>query len=221
MKAESSNTQTSPGKLATTLIVTALCSQLPYIGILAAFFAFFMSEGGPMNTIPQPLSASDVVVLSILWIVPFAILSIGPVFLSLYFNRNLRGFKNGLLTSITLIGCFVITWHIYILKQPYPVSASIAVAFLLIVNGKIRNKSDFMGLALAILIGFILSLGIVPMVEQTSLLFTNIPMLSLWIWLSAVFFPELFSRRTDWRGALVYILVMVIATSIIYFVYPH
>ena len=41
-----------------------------------------------------------------------------------------------------------------------------------------------------------------------------------WVWLSAVFFPELLSRRTDWRGALMYILLMVIATGIIYFVAP-
>ena len=43
----------------------------------------------------------------------------------------------------------------------------------------------------------------------------------LYIWLSAVFFPVLLSRQTNWRGLLIWISIMLIFTIVIFMVYSN
>jgi len=78
-----------------------------------------------------------------------------------------------------------------------------------------------MGIGLAILIGLGLSAGLAILVmispgnDQETAGFLPFFLPFLWTWLSAVFFPESLSHRTDRRGLLIWIAVMLIFTIVI------
>jgi hypothetical protein len=218
MKTQSSNTQISLGKLAITLLVTALCSQLPFVAVFPAMLAMLTRGGGIMGVGPPPDSA-----IALAWffgssIIAIALLCAGPVFLSLFFNQSWSNLKNGIFVSIVLAICGGISLYVeshYRLNGiSFAATGSVVIALLLVFNGKIKNNLDFLLLILAILIGLVISWQIsLNFYRSPSMI--EIPMSFLEIWLSAVFFPELFSRRTDWRGALMYILLIVVFTTII------
>jgi hypothetical protein len=214
MKTESSNTQTSLGKLATTLIVTALCSQFPMIGFI--FFAAFDlsgSMGGDQDG---------------LFLIPaLAFLLIGPSLMGLYLERDKHGLFSGFLGLISMVavifaGYFLNLLDIKIINYLFlGLSAGFGIAVILLVGKIVKLRREIIGLGLGIAFGIAISVGLTMIINANRLYDYLYSLPFLWVWLSTVFFPELFSRRTDWRGALVYILLMVIATSIIYFVYPH
>ena len=223
---ETSNSQISPGKLAITLLVTAVCSQLPFVAGIAALIADLSRIGGIMGVGPQPDS-----LIALVWffgssLIAIVLLCAGPVFLSLFFNWNWNSLKSGIFVSIVLIICGEISWHMedqYSLNGiSYEITGSVVIALLLFFIRKIRNKLDFLQLVFAILIGLFISWQISLCFHQNPSIsiIAVIPLPFLWTWLSAVFFPELFSRRTDWRGALIYILITVDFTTIILTIPP-
>jgi hypothetical protein len=223
-------------RMTLTLFITALCSQSLLAAIIPIIFAFLALNGGVMEE-GNP-SISGFLVSSI---VALIVLSAGPILLSLYFNWNRNGLKNGILASIILAVCGGIGYYLegilipfdspsqnYLSGISFVVSASITIIFLLILNGKIKNNVDYTGLILGTVIGF----GIWIIFKERFLTDPSFTFINgffingstyapfVWIWLSAVFFPELFSRRMDWRGVIVYIFMMVVFTIIILKFYP-
>jgi hypothetical protein len=83
-----------------------------------------------------------------------------------------------------------------------------AIAICLLVNNRIKGWTDLGGLELGLLIG--IGLRISNLYSSSSLVYSP-------IWLSAVFFPELFSRRAGWHVALLGFLLWVglIALSVL------
>jgi hypothetical protein len=219
MKTESSNAQISPGKLATILIVTALCSQALPVGV----FLFLGSAFG--NSVAVYLS-------------PFFILG-GPFLLGLYLKPGWRSVGIGLLGLLGEAGGFVLFWLVlqlitslspitpesfssnFIGGLDFVLPAAVGIVVILLVAGRMESAQEIMGIGLATLIGLGLSAGLVILVmvspgnDQETAAFLPFFLPFLWTWLSAVFFPEFLSHRTDRRGLLIWTAVMLIFTIVI------
>ena len=96
------------------------------------------------------------------------------------------------------------------------------IVIMLLVAGKLRSDQERMGIGLAIVIWIGMSIGLaaVPAIgasnrEGSSVEYLSLYLPFLWIWLNAVFFPELLSRRTDWRGIFIWIAIMLTFTFLI------
>ncbi len=217
MKTESSNTQTSLGKLTTTLIVTALCSQALPVGV------FFFLLGGMGGN-----SGGDIA----LYLSPFFILG-GPFLLGLYLKPGWRSIGIGLLGLLGEVGGFLLFWVVLSPVTPgswfsnfggcldFALPAAGGIVVILLVAGRMESTQEIMGIGLAIFIGLGLSAGLAILVinstgnDQNTAAFLPFFLPFLWTWLSAVFFPESLSHRTDRRGLLIWIAVMLIFTIVI------
>ncbi len=91
--------------------------------------------------------------------------------------------------------------------------------------GKIKSTREWIGLGVGVVVGVVMCIGLATgigishignTVESVRFYFPF-----LYIWLSAVFFPVLLSRRTDWRGLLIWIAIMLIFTIVIFMVNPN
>jgi len=215
MKTESSNTQTSLGKLTLTLFVTAVCSQFPMIGYIfltSFFFSGFMGRDPGIN--------------GLFWIPALAFLLLGPLLLGLYLERDKHGLSSGFLGLIAMLAMILTGYFLGLLDTKIinylflDLSAGFGIVVILLFGKIMKLPREIIGLGLGIAVGIAISVGFTVIFNVDRLFDFLFSLPFLWVWLSAVFFPELLSRRTDWRGALMYILLMVIATGIIYFVAP-
>ena len=234
MKAESSNTQISLGKLATTLIVTALCSQALPSGLFMLLGASVANAigGGPQNDIWEYLGL--ILILG------------GPFLLGLYLKPGWRSIGIGLLGLLGEAGGFVLFWLVlqlitslspittteslssnFVEGLDFVLPAAGGIVVILWVAGRMESTQEIMGIGLAILIGLGLSAGLVILVmisqgiDQGTAWILPFFLAFLWTWLSAVFFPEFLSHRTDRRGLLICIAVMLIFTVVIFMVNPN
>jgi hypothetical protein len=207
-------------KLTITFLVTTFCSQLVIAGLYVVFVAMW-GTGDFMDGTPQPKSPPQIALLFVLWVIAFTVLGAGPILLSEYFKPGWRSFWNGVLSFVGMTVCFCVGWSIKnvllpdLAFVPYEISAGIAITVLLVMGGKVKSRSDIIGLILAIVLGLALAAGFRWIKQDLYLISMNLAAPFLWIWLSAVFFPNLLNRRTDWRGGLVYILMMIIATWVL------
>ena len=215
----------SVSKLTITLLIAAVCSQLPFAGMIPMGMALF-AVGDFMNAgPPETKSPGELIFLYGLWFVALIILAAGPVFLGLYFKPGWHGFRNGTLAFVAMAGGLLVGWLLRDLLQAanlvylsYGVSASLLITTLLVLSGKIRSKRDLAGLVAAIIVGLALSFRF-GLISGRSLWSWSFSAPFLWIWLSSVFFPDLFSNRAGWRAGVVYISTMIISTSIIFLAY--
>ena len=203
------------------LLGTALCSQaLPaglYLLVGAAVANAF--GGGPQNDVRENLGL--VLILG------------NTLLLGLYVRPDWRGIGISLLGLLGEVGGFLF-------PGPFPLSPNFiseglsyvplgigGIVIMQWVAGKIKSTRELIGMVLAILIGISMSIGLAVMIAKTPALNANylkgggveslhffLPI--LWTWLSAVFFPEFLSRRTDWRGLLIWVAAMLIFTIVIF-----
>ena len=232
IKIESSNAQIPPGKLAVTLLVTALCSQLLPFGSLLFVAAAVANAigGGPQNDV---------------WIyLGLVLIPAGPLLLGLYLKPGWRGIGIGLLGLLGTFGGYLLDDLAEQLTTPFTLitaqslsSKSIGlstipfaaggVMVILLVAGKVKDLREFAGVAIAIFFSILMSIGLANMIaiipafdasyrEGGGAESLPIFLSFLWLWLSAVFFPELLSRRTDWRGLFIWIAAILIFTIVIF-----
>ena len=225
MKTESSNTQTSLGKLAITLLVTALCSQALPVGLLMLVGATVANAigGGPQNDVWENLGL---------------ILILGStLLLGLYLRPGWRGICIGLLGLIDVVCGFLFELGMpsgtiveslpdnsipYLIHEGlsyiFPVVAGIVA--ILWFAGKIKSTQEWIGLGVGVVVGVVMCIGLATGVGISHLgntvEYVRFHLPFLYIWLSAVFFPELLSRRTDWLGLLIWIAIMLIFTIVIF-----
>ena len=109
------------------------------------------------------------------------------------------------------------------LSYVFPVVGGIVA--ILWFAGKIKSTREWIGLGVGVVVGVVMCIGLATgigishignTVESVRFYFPF-----LYIWLSAVFFPVLLSRRTDWRGLLIWIAIMLIFTIVIFMVNPN
>lgn len=138
----------------------------------------------------------------------------------LYFKPNWRGIFSGICTFAFMLGLvYRVDYYVnlthanaVVWDDNLPLFLTILFAapitILLVASGKVKTRTDFAGLGLGLIIGGLLSFGIMATnllsgVEQALVAIPG-------LWLSAVFFPELLSGRTDWRGILVWLATMAV-----------
>ncbi|MGC1378707.1 MAG: hypothetical protein WA821_20920 [Anaerolineales bacterium] len=132
-------------------------------------------------------------------VLAFLLLSTSFLALSLCQGRGRRQIIAGVLGTVTFIVGVVISEamaHSGLFNDLTPaweISLAIAIAVCLLTSGGIKGWSGLVGLVLGLIIGT--GLRTTNLFSQSSLAFSS-------IWLSAVFFPEVFSRRAGWRTVL-------------------
>ena len=237
METESSNTQTSLGKLAITLLVTALCSQALPIGLLLLVGTGVANAigGGPQNDVWENLGL---------------ILTLGStLLLGLYLRPGWRGIGIGLLGLIGEVCGFL--FELLVIKLlpetlfsitiyeslpadsiPYLIYQGLSYVFPIVVGivailwfaGKIKSTQEWIGVGVGVVVSVVICIGLATGIGISHIGNTVESMFYfpfLYIWLSAVFFPVLLSRRTDWRGLLIWIAIMLIFTIVIFMVNPN
>jgi len=85
------------------------------------------------------------------------------------------------------------------------VSAGISITALLFVTRRVSAWSRLLGL----IFGLIVGVGIYTIGNPQNS--TNVAFGFPWIWLSAVFFPDLFNRRVGWQGIVVWLAFMILS----------
>jgi hypothetical protein len=188
------------------LVLAFLGSLLSMAGkvivILASSFLDPANSGS--GNFFQPIFGYDPATGILTVIVAFLLFLAGCLTLSLYPKRERRQWSAGFLAAIVL----TIRYFAYD-KRPFPLlefdptgknalfllglSIGIAIMVCLLVSGRIKGWLGLTGLGIGLGIGIALS-----MTKITGFYNFNFSPL----WLSAVFFPELLSRRLDWQAAL-------------------
>ena len=208
----------SLSKLTTTLLVTALCSQLPFVAAFPATFALLTRGGGIMGVGPEPDST-----IALVWffgssIIAIALLVLGPSLLGRYLERDKHGLSSGFLGLIPMLavivaGYFLDLLNIALIRYLFlDLSAGFGIVVILLVGKIVKLPREIIGLGLGIAVGIAITVGF-TVIFNADYFF---PLPFLWVWLSAVFFPEFLSRRTDWRGLMIWVAVMLIFTIVIF-----
>ena len=225
MKAKSSNTQISLGKLATTLIVTALCSQALPVGLNLLISAGIenMGYGGPSAIAQSNFDG----------LLALALILAGPFLFGLYLKPSWSGLGIGFLGLAGEVAGYLFFALISALISPLFAAIGallllfpglVGILVMLWVAGKIKSSQERRGLGIGIVIGTGASVGLVVLVTIFQVLVKStqgpsghllIFLSFLWTWLGAVFFPEFISHRTDRRGLVIWIAVMLTSTSVI------
>lgn len=132
-------------------------------------------------------------------VLAFLLLLASFLMISLYAERGRRQIMAGFLGSVVCIIAVMISETIAYsglfndLTPAWEISLGIAITVCLLASGRIKGWADLVGLVLGLIVGT--GLRTTNLFFQSSLAFSS-------IWLSAVFFLELFSRRAGWRAAL-------------------
>ncbi len=199
-------------KLTITLLVTALCSQFPSIAVPMLVSSVVMSSNS--------IGGHDLVGAVLYGILGLSFLIGGPILLGWYFTPDRNGMLNGFRGFLAIPGAYLIYSVVTILAQLksdtshillFGIIPSLSIGAILTGSGKIRSRREWIGLGLAIILGIGLSTILMNRIEATTL-----PILYLWIWLSAVFVPELICFRIEWHGLLIWLLFMILSPIIVY-----
>ncbi len=93
----------------------------------------------------------------------------------------------------------------------------LGIVVILYVDRRMDLTQERIGTAVGIAIGIAISVLLEIAIVNSGLEVYSLPALSylpmLWIWLSALFFPELSSHRTSWRGMLIWLAMMLFFTT--------
>ena len=206
-------------KLPVLLLEVLICGLLPPVGfyvLIGAAFSDSQLIGGGFQ---------------LGWVVLGISLIFGaPLLLGLSLSPDSRGARSGFFGIIWVF----IVWVIGIsqveglLERRFPGFNSFYVIVGLLIGGVVlivsvdtgwvKNKSEYVGLALGLLVGASLSILIGRTISNLiwsgfGSFIISFPL----VWLSAVFFPVLFDGRASWKSILMWILTMIVPIFIAIF----
>lgn len=188
------------------LLITAVCSQMLTWGLLLSA-AGLVSFSGSISWLSVFLS--------------LAIMASGPLVLGLHMNLGWRGFFAGVLSIPLgwLIGS--ITVNIPFLGSPfYSGIAGVMIIMILAFTQKIKSIKDFMWAMLGIGFGGILSVISLNFSNKSvSGIYIQFFLTFLWVWLSAIFFPDLVQRRAGRNDVIVWVAMMTVFPFIVDLIY--
>jgi len=141
-----------------------------------------------------------------------------PVAFGIFLAHSLKkGVGSGLLSLVALgvggalVGQLYGTWITSDAMLPLPLAliTGVQITVLELTTGDIRSKPGIVGLGVGLAIGTILTTVLARLVDpygQRLLEVFSIPWLaySILVWLTTVFFVELFTRRVSWGGVMVW-----------------
>jgi len=188
-------------KLPVLLAGVLICSSLFSIGVALVFGSVII--GGDYRW--------EGLILGIIFIFG------SPILIGLFLRFDNRGGLSGVLGLIWVVmlwpvmlsgafRAFIFPW-MFILGP---------ITIVLAISERLKQMKEFAGLFLGLLIGYILTLlavRYIPNPENTG--FGPMIVSFLFIWLSAVFFTELLSGRTGWRGVLVWLVMMAVPVVLV------
>ena len=199
------------------LLLTFLGSLLNILGYAAAFWGYLGLAikftpylGGFLSPEGVDMTITLLAVISALVLLPGSFLII-----SLYLSRSRRGWAAGFWALVVYIFSLFIAYEIAsalhinnLFGLEFGIGSCLSMAVLLGVSGRVKSRSQWLGLGLGLVIGILPYIIANPLTPyQTAFGF-------VWIWLSAVFFPELIDRRVGWQGILVWVGLMFISPSL-------
>jgi hypothetical protein len=197
-KAVSTN-QTTVKRMAIMMMLAFAGSQLSTLGAFATFMAALAVSRGTFLGIPNHPNIGEGIAMAVLAALLFLASFLA---LSLYPEHGRRQVAVGFLALVAwVIGFFFIARLLelaYIYERFTPtleICSCIAIMICLLVSGRIKGWLGLAGLGLGLAIGIGLCTTKLKL-SPDSLDFSP-------LWLSAVFYSELFSRRAGWRAALV------------------
>lgn len=191
-------------KFTITLSVTLVSSIMVFWGIAIAIYSAFVSYGGNRER------ANWLVILGLILVIS------GNFLLGLFFNSGRRGWISGFVAPFAGMAgwAFAGSGISYSLSELSPslmwilgfgITATAMIITLVIISGKVQTYPGFVGLALGILVGILLPFWLLRITRESDL-FPTITF--IWMWLSAVFFTELYSKRVSLGETLIWLVFM-------------